>query len=175
MRPICAPASESLSKSLQTYNKPLLEKETGSLDALKAYTRAHELGANGNYQESIPLFQRGIELDARFSIAYADLCVVYSNLGENDLAAANCKKAYELRDLADEPDRLFIIATYHSHVTGDLHEGIRNYQTWAEIYPNDATPLDNLASLKSFIGRDDLALPPQPDPWRSILSSRSPT
>ena len=86
-------------------------------------------------------------------MAYADLGIVYGNLGENDLAAANCRKAYELRELANEPDRLFIIATYHDHVTGDLHESIRNYQTWTEIYPNDATPWDNLASLQTQIGR----------------------
>jgi tetratricopeptide (TPR) repeat protein len=148
-------------KSLQDFNQPLLgAKVTGSLDALKAYTRAHDLGIAGKYQESVPHFQRAIELDDRFAAAYADLCVVYSNLGEGDLAAANCRKAYELRDLANEPDRLFIIATYHSLVTGDLHGSIRNYQTWTELYPNAVAPWDNLANLQMQVGRSDLALAP---------------
>ncbi len=99
-------------KSLRTFNKPLLAKETGSLDALKAYTGAHELGMAGKYQESVPLFKRAIELDPRFAIAYSDLGVVYSNMGEPALATAVTQKAFELRDLADEPDRLFITARY---------------------------------------------------------------
>jgi eukaryotic-like serine/threonine-protein kinase len=147
-------------KSLQRFNKPLLPKETGSLDALRAYSQAHDLGVNGRLREAIPLFARAIELDPKFAIAYADLGVVYSNLGENDLASANLRKAYELRDLADEPDRLFIIAAYHDKVTGDLHESIRNYQTWTQIYPSDATPWANLASLQTQIGRSDLAIAP---------------
>jgi serine/threonine protein kinase/Flp pilus assembly protein TadD len=148
-------------KSLQRFNQPLLgAKVTGSLDALKAYTRAHDLGVAGNYQESIPHFQRAIELDDRFAVAYADLCAVYSNLGEIDLAATNCRKGYELRELANERDRLFIIALYHNHVTGNLHESIRNEQTWTELYPNDAAPWINLADLQIQIGRADLALDP---------------
>lgn len=147
-------------ESLHRFNTPLLPKETGSLEALKAYSRAHELGVNGDYQKSIPFFKRAIELDPRFAIAYADLGVVYSNLGESDLAAANCKKAYALRNVADEPDRLFIIAQYHEQVTGDLHESIRNYQTWTETYPADSSPWANLADLETQIGRPDLALAP---------------
>ena len=48
---------------------------------------------DGKYQESIPLYQRAIELDPRFAVAYADLGVIYSNLGESDLAAANLQKS----------------------------------------------------------------------------------
>jgi serine/threonine protein kinase/tetratricopeptide (TPR) repeat protein len=147
-------------KSLQRFNQPLLDKVTGSLDALQAYTRAHDLGSIGKFQESVPLFQRAIELDDRFAAAYADLCVVYSNLGERDLATANCKKAYALRELANEPDRLFIVAAYHEHVTGNLHESIRNYQTWTELYPNDSSPFGSLASLQMQIGHPDLAIAP---------------
>jgi len=147
-------------KSLQRFNKPLLAKQTGSLDALKAYSRGHELATTGKYQESVPLYQRAIELDPRFAVAFADLGIIYSNLGENNLAAVNCKKAYELRDLADEPDRLFIVAAYHSEVTGNLDESIRNYETWTEIYPADAEPKGSLANLQTLIGRPDLAIAP---------------
>ena len=94
-------------KSLQRFNKPLLAKATGSLDALKAYSAAHDLGSQGKFQESVPLFQRAIELDPRFAIAYGDLSTVYSNLGEPGLSAAASRKAYELRGrAADERDRL---------------------------------------------------------------------
>jgi DNA-binding winged helix-turn-helix (wHTH) protein/tetratricopeptide (TPR) repeat protein len=147
-------------KSLQRFNKPLLAKATGSLDALKAYSVAHELGIAGRFQESVPLFQRAIELDPRFAIAYGDLSTVYGNLGEPDLSADASRKAYELRDSADERDRLYIIAAYHTHVTGDLHATIRDDEAWTEMYPRDVAPLTNLSNLQTQIGQPELGIDP---------------
>ena len=145
-------------QSLDRFNKPLLAKATGSLDALKAFSAAHDLGVQGRYQESVPLFQRAIELDPRFAIAYGDLGTVYSNLGEPGLSAATTRKAYELRDATDERDRLYITATYHAHTVGDLHAAIRDYQTWIEMYPRDTAPLVNLADARTRIGQPELAI-----------------
>jgi eukaryotic-like serine/threonine-protein kinase len=147
-------------KSLRRFDKPLLPKATGSLDALKAYSAAHELGIQGRFQESVPLFQRAIELDPRFAIAYSDLGTVYSNLGEPSLSAAASRRAYELRDLADERDRLYITAAYHTHTLGDLHATIRDHETWIEMYPSDSAPLTNLSNLRTQIGQPGLAIEP---------------
>jgi eukaryotic-like serine/threonine-protein kinase len=147
-------------QSLDRFNKPLLPKATGSLDALKAYSAAHELGMQGKFQESVPLFQRAIELDPRFAIAYGDLGTVYSNLGEPGLSAATSRKAYELRDAADERDRLYITASYHAHTVGDWHAAIRDYETWMEIYPRDTAPLTNLADARIQIGQPERAIDP---------------
>jgi serine/threonine protein kinase/tetratricopeptide (TPR) repeat protein len=147
-------------KTVKQFNQSLLAKETGSLDALKAYSRGHDLGAGGDYQGSLPFFKRAIELDPRFAAAYADLGVIYSDLGESDLATANLKKAYDLRDLTTEPDRLFIVAEYNSEVTGNLHESIRNDEVWTQTYPGAVPPWANLANLQIEIGRPDLAIAP---------------
>jgi eukaryotic-like serine/threonine-protein kinase len=147
-------------KTVQRFNQSLLAKKTGSLEALKAYSRGHDLGVAGNYQASLPFFQRALELDPKFAAAYADLGVVYSNLGEDDLAAANLKRAYDLRDLTTEPDRLFIVAEYNAEVTGNLHESIRNYEAWTQTYPSGVPPWSNLATLQLEIGRPDLAIAP---------------
>jgi len=147
-------------KSLRRFNKPLLPKETGSLEALKAYTQGHELGVAGKFQESIPFFRRAVELDPRFAIAWGDLGVVYGNLGEPTLSAEANRNAFRLRDLADEPDRFFISATYYENVTGDLHESIRNYERWTETYAHNATPWANLADAQTQIGRPDLSIEP---------------
>ncbi len=145
-------------KSIERFNKPLLAKATGSLDALKAYSTAHELGAQGKFQESVPLFQRAIELDPRFAIAYGDLGTVYRNLGEPGLSTAASRRAYDLRDTANERDRLYITAAYHTQVTGDLHATIRDDETWTEMYPRDVPPWTNLADLRMGIGQPELAI-----------------
>jgi DNA-binding winged helix-turn-helix (wHTH) protein/predicted Zn-dependent protease len=147
-------------RSLQRFDKPLLAKTTGSLEALKAFSAAHELGMQGKFQESVPLFQRAIELDPQFAIAYGDLGTVYRNLGEPSLSAAAARKAYELRDLADERDRLYIAAVYHANTVGDLHAAIRDYETWTEIYPREAAPLTNLADARTQLGQQELAIEP---------------
>ncbi|HTB10632.1 MAG TPA: winged helix-turn-helix domain-containing protein [Bryobacteraceae bacterium] len=147
-------------KSLRRFDKPLLPKATGSLDALRAYSAAHELGMQGKFQESVPLFQRAIELDPKFAIAYSDLGTVYNNLGEPNLSAAASRKAYELRDLADERERMYITAAYHSHTLGDLHATVRDHETWIEMYPRDPAPLTNLSDLRTQIGQPELAIDP---------------
>jgi DNA-binding winged helix-turn-helix (wHTH) protein/tetratricopeptide (TPR) repeat protein len=147
-------------KSVQRFNQPLLAKATGSLDALKAYSTAHDLGAQGKFQESVPLYQRAIELDPRLAIAYGDLSTAYSNLGEPALSAAASRKAYEMRDAADERDRLYITAAYHTYVVGDLHATIRDAETWSEVYPRDGAPLTRLADLRIQIGQPELAIDP---------------
>jgi len=145
-------------KSLRRFNKPLLAKATGSLDALKEYSAAHELGIQGQFQKSVPLFQRAIELDPRFAIAYGDLATVYSNLGEPGLSAAASRKAYELRDMADERDRLYITASYHKYVTGDLNVVVRDYESGAEMYPQDQALWTNLADLRIQLGQPEVAI-----------------
>jgi eukaryotic-like serine/threonine-protein kinase len=147
-------------KSVRQFNKPLLPKQTGSLEALKAYTQGHELGLAGKFQESIPFFRRAVELDPRFAIAWGDLGVIYGDLGEPTLSAEANRKAFQLRDLADEPDRFFISATYYENVTGDLHESIRNYEQWTETYARYSSPWANLANAETLIGRPDLAIEP---------------
>lgn len=147
-------------KSLRRFDRPLLAKATGSLDALKAYSAAHELGIKGKYLESVPLFQRAIELDPNFAIAYGDLGTVYRNLGESDLSAAASRKAYGLRDTADERDRLYITIAWDRNVVGDLHAMIRDEETSTEMYPRDQASWTNLADALTQIGQEEAAIAP---------------
>jgi DNA-binding winged helix-turn-helix (wHTH) protein/tetratricopeptide (TPR) repeat protein len=146
--------------TLRNTSRPLLPKNTNSLDALKAYTLAHDLAVQGKFEQSVPLFQKALELDPGFAMAYSDLGTIYSNLGEHGLAVKNLSKAYELRESAVQQDNLAIVAIYHSFVTGDIHESIRNYETWAELYPHASAPRANIASEQAQIGRDDLVIEP---------------
>ena len=101
-----------------------------------------------------------IELDPKFAMAYADLAACYSNVGERTIEAENLKKAYELRDSVNERDRLLIIARYQDRVTGNLDDGLRNYQTWTNIYPRDTTAWVNMADLYIRLGQAELAIAP---------------
>jgi serine/threonine protein kinase/Flp pilus assembly protein TadD len=148
-------------KAIRHFDKPLMVAATSSLAALKAYSQARDRYSAGDSRGAIPFFARAIELDPKFAVAYADLGTVYSNLGETALAATNLSQAYKLRDtpMADET-RFFIVAMYHSHVTGNIHQGISNYQTWTQALPKDSSAWGNLAELYISVGQPDPALEP---------------
>lgn len=144
--------------SIARFSTDLFAENTGSLEALKRYSEAKRLGFKGRYAEAVPLFERAIELDPQFAMAYADLGSAYVNLGERALAAANFTKAYELREKVAEHDRLFIVASYHDHVTGNLDQSILNLRTWTNVYPRDPTPWSQLANLYTQLGRPELGI-----------------
>ena len=61
---------ESLS-SIQRFDVPLAQATTSSLEALRAYSLGLSTFGRGDQTGSIPLFQRAIELDPDFAMAYA--------------------------------------------------------------------------------------------------------
>jgi serine/threonine protein kinase/tetratricopeptide (TPR) repeat protein len=147
--------------SIRHFDKPLFVAATSSLPALKAYSQARDRYAAGDIRGAIPFFLRAIELDPKFAVAYADLGAVYGNVGESASAAADLTQAYNLRDTPmSEETRFFIVAMYHSRVTGNIHQGISNYQTWTQAIPKASSAWGNLAELYITIGQPDPALEP---------------
>jgi eukaryotic-like serine/threonine-protein kinase len=147
-------------KSIASFSKPLFGTRTASLEALKAYADASHLQLQGRMEDSVTLFQHAVEIDPEFALAFADLGVVHSDIGELDLAKTSLTRAYELRDTVDEPDRLHIIAAYNDIVTGDVQASIRNVKAWSEEYPRNPVPLIHLADLETQIGKAVLAIDP---------------
>jgi len=140
-----AKLGESLA-SVQKYDKPLAEATTSSLEALKALTLGIAQHIDrGDSLASVPFYQRAIELDPNFAMAYARLGAVYGNLGEEDLSEKNRKKAFELRDRASEREKLYITAHYYRD-SGQLEKGIQAYELYKQTYPRDYTPHNNLAA-----------------------------
>jgi tetratricopeptide (TPR) repeat protein len=146
------------SQSIRHFDRPLYVKMTSSIEALKAFTQGYDLAAKGEFGKSVPFYTRALELDPNFAAAHADLGTLYNNLGEKDLSTANLTSAYALRDHATNADRLFIIGQYHSIVTGNIYESIRNYDTWTQMYPKDSHPWANRAQLQITLGNADQAI-----------------
>ena len=146
--------------SIRKFDIPLEQQRTISLEALKAYSEGIYFLHHGKRWESISLFERSVELDPRFAMAYAQLSSLYEMQYDNSRDIANIAKAYALRDTVSERDRLFITARYHQSVTHDINEAIRDYQIWTEVYPMDQKPWGNLANLQSSIGQYRQAIEP---------------
>jgi serine/threonine protein kinase/predicted Zn-dependent protease len=150
---------EQLGESLKTIQKldtPIEQATTPSLEALQAYSlgRRNMLG-KADYTAAIPLFERSIQLDPNFAMAYATLGTTYHNLGEKTLAAENTRKSYELRSRVSEWEKFYIESHYHHFVTGDLEKARQVYELWAQIYPREQVTPTNLGVVYQTLGQHD--------------------
>lgn len=148
---------EKLGESLKTVHKlatPIEQATTPSLEALQAYSMGRNLMlTQGNYTAAVPQFQRAIQLDPNLAMAYASLGTTYHNLGEKELAAENTRRAFELRAKVSEREKFYIESHYHHFVTGDLEKAKQVYELWAQTYPRDSGPINNLGVVYQTLGQ----------------------
>jgi tetratricopeptide (TPR) repeat protein len=147
---------ESLS-TIQKFDVPLEEATTASLEALKAFTLGEATRNRTGDAPAIPLYQRAIELDPNFAIAYGRLSQVYANLREEGQRDRYRAKAFELRNRASERERLYIEAHYYEDL-GDVDKIFQSWELYRQTYPRDAIPLSNLAVYYSERGEFEKAL-----------------
>jgi eukaryotic-like serine/threonine-protein kinase len=143
---------ESLA-TVQKFDTPLEQATTPSLEALKAYSLGVSKWGHGDPSAAIALFQKAIELDADFAMAYLHLGHSHSNLGQFALARDEVRKAYELRNRASERERFDIVAGYHQLVTFDLQQTIENCELWEQSYPREFAPHRILGFENGVLGR----------------------
>jgi tetratricopeptide (TPR) repeat protein/predicted Ser/Thr protein kinase len=148
---------ESLA-SIQKFDAPIEEATTSSLEALKAFSLGEAERDKGSEYTSVPFYKHAIELDPNFAVAYARLGQAYSNMGESGLAIENTKKAFERRERASEPEKLYISTHYYENVTGEWDKAIEAYQLWKRTYPRDSIPTNNLADAYDGMGKFDQGL-----------------
>ncbi len=139
---------ESLA-TIQKYDAPV-EVTTPSLEALRAYSLGMKTWHAKGADAALPFFQRAVELDPKFAMAYA-------RLGRIDDPALT-RKAYELRNKLSERERLYIEAHYYDGVIGDLDKAAEVYGVWQQTYSRDVEPYQNLANIHGAFGNYEKAL-----------------
>jgi ATP/maltotriose-dependent transcriptional regulator MalT len=85
-------------------------------------------------------------------MAYARLASNYFNLNQTVLAAESSRKAFELRERVSEREKFYIASHYGHFVTGNLEEARKSYELWAQTYPRDSSPSNNLAVIYNNLG-----------------------
>jgi len=151
---------EQLGESLatvQTFDVPLSEATTFSLEALKAHSLGVKALGEKGAADALPYFQHAIELDPTFGMGYSALGDDYNSLGEVGRASEYYTKAFELRDHTSEREKLTITANYYSSVTGELDKAAQAYQGLIERYPRDSRPYNELANVLTGQGQYEKA------------------
>ena len=136
---------ESLA-TVQKFDVPLEQATTSSLEALQAYSR-------GDYQ-------RAIELDPKFALAYWGAGVMAGNMSQDELAREYLTRAFQLREHASEREKLMIAGAYYMSVTGELdnsesalREVVESYPRLQEFESVDARPHVMLGGVYMAQGR----------------------
>ena len=137
---------ESLA-TIEKHNVPLPDATTNSLEAWKAFTTAWQLMHSGKEAAAIPLFQRAVDLDPKFALAYVYLGRMHGNHGDTAISVASTTKAYELRDRVSEREKFQISASYDIDVTGNLEKAQQTCERWAQNYPRDTDPYTLLGAF----------------------------
>ena len=147
---------ESLA-TVQKFDVPI-QATTPSLEALKAFSMGIKALREKGEAKGIPFFERAIELDPNFAVAYSSLGLAYSNLGQASLGAQNITKAYELRNRVSEREKYRISSLYYQDVTGELEKATQVYELWQQSYPRETTTHSNLGVIYSVLGQHEKAL-----------------
>jgi DNA-binding winged helix-turn-helix (wHTH) protein/tetratricopeptide (TPR) repeat protein len=140
-------------RSVEQFDVPLDQATTKSFDALVAYSKANAILSSANPADTIPLFDRAIELDPNFALAYSSRGSVFYNLQETKRALEDYAKAYSLSEGVSEREKLRIAAAYYRNVDDDLERAADTYRVWARLYPRDSVPWENLANICIRMGR----------------------
>jgi tetratricopeptide (TPR) repeat protein len=141
-------------ESLRTVQSgpPLESVTTGSLEALRLYTRGEAIA--GDFGGQAELFERAIELDPAFAMAHRKLGVALGNQGvrQADQVIATTR-AYELRDRLPDVERYLAEADYEELILGDRDAAIRAFENLLELDPLNNAALNNLGLLYHQRGR----------------------
>jgi serine/threonine protein kinase/predicted Zn-dependent protease len=148
---------ESLA-SIQNFDVPIEKATTSSLEALKAFTTGVQLHIAGQPEKAITHLERAITLDPEFALAYAQMGTSYTNLRDLVRARELSAKAYALRERVSDRERFYIEARYYDATTGELDQVLKVYELWAQTYPRDDIPWNNIGVTYESVGDFDQAL-----------------
>ena len=141
--------------TVEQHSTPLADATTPSLEALKAYSTALKVNLSAGNAPAIPFYRRAVEIDPKFAMAYANLSLTYSSVGESVLSAESTTRAWQLRDRVSDRERFFIDFTYDRQVTGNLEKAYQTLELWLRTYPRGGEQFGPAGLIRGyFCSRD---------------------
>lgn len=120
---------------------------TSSPEAFSYYIEGRTYHSSGNFERSIELMKKAVEIDPGFAMAYRSLSVSYGNLGFDAEARQNLEKAFELTGRLPERERYLIQGDFYSDSEKRFGKAIAAYDKLLALYPDDRTALNNSAII----------------------------
>ncbi len=103
--------------------------------------------AQGNYAHALQSFQKVVEEDPEFALAYAWMGKIYGVLGYDDKALAHSEKAAQLIGPQMPVVAAYFIQANLKEKKYDYSEAVEKYQELIRMYPDDPTSYVDLAGV----------------------------
>jgi eukaryotic-like serine/threonine-protein kinase len=139
--------------SIKTYDVPLEQATTTSLEALQAFNEGQQELGRADFPAAASSYRHAVDLDPSFALAHASLGVMSGVADVNDPSNNHLKKAYQLRDRTSECEKLLISAEYNFSVTLNYEQSLQFYEQLSRIYPRDPRPWFELGLTYQIMGR----------------------
>jgi len=145
-------------ESINSFDVPIDNMTTGSLEALKAYSTGNDIWNKKGGAAAVPYFRRAVDLDPNFAMAYARIGTICGNLGEGRLAADALRKAFERQSRVSEWERFYISSHYYAFATRELEKETQTYEQWKQAYPRETAWRINLGVDYAISGQYERAI-----------------
>lgn len=144
--------------SLATYDVPLTQATTSSLEALQAYSQANQAFWAGDWQSAVSSLDRATQIDPNFATAYSLLGAMQSQFGDTSQGEKSIAKAYQLLDRTNAYEKLAIPAIYYFQVIRDYDKAATLYDEWARTFPREPEAWSGLGICYNYAGQCDRGL-----------------
>jgi tetratricopeptide (TPR) repeat protein/predicted Ser/Thr protein kinase len=140
--------------SIQKLNRPLEQATTPSLEALQNYNAGYSEMAQGHFLAAVPLFERAIEIDPNFALAYLYLADAFYNAGDEGRRSREYfTRAFNLVNRVSDFERYWITGEYSYLVTGELDKAIDTALSGIRDYPQSIMFHNGLSMIYIDLGR----------------------
>jgi eukaryotic-like serine/threonine-protein kinase len=144
--------------SLRRFNQPLDQATSSSPDALQFLALGYKKQLSGDIPGALSSYERAIEKDPNFALAYAAQGSGNQWLGKPAQALISFTKAFELRNRLTIPSRYQVETIYYGDGRNERDKECRVAQEWAQAFSRDVIARINLSSCLQYMGRHDEGL-----------------
>jgi tetratricopeptide (TPR) repeat protein len=138
---------------------------SSSPEALHYYHQGLELYEKMQYEESNRIFEKALEIDPGFALAYYRMTINYQYLELHDQAKEYLKKALKLSNRVTVRERYLIQAHVYQLFDDSYEKQIKTLKTLLQFYPDDETGNGMLGAVYRNMEEWDLAV----EQFRKIL------
>ena len=141
--------------SLLRFNQPLDQATSSSPDALQFLALGYKKQLSGDIPGALSSYERAIENDPNFALAYAAQGSGNQWLGKPAQASISFTKAFELRNRLTIPSRYQVETIYYGDGRNEWDKDCRVAQEWVQAFSRDVIARINLSSCLQYMGRHD--------------------
>jgi len=145
-------------KDIESAEMLMADITTSSMEAYRYYMEGRENFRKLYYDDARIAFEKAVELDPDFAMAYYDLAVSYANLQNIEARDTALKRAKALSLKATEKERLRIEGYYASAIEKDLDKWLRIRSQRAEKFPKEKEIFSSLGNYYKNRGDFDKAI-----------------